>query len=99
MTSSGTFNPAPVGKRDTTSASAAKITIDVLANDVGNGLVLVANPSANGYSLKGGTVSLSGNKLIYNAKADFEGEDKIWYNFEDVLGRISWGEVTINVTH
>lgn len=99
VTSSGTFNPAPVGKPDTTSASAAKITIDVLANDVGNGLVLVANPSANGYSLKGGTVSLSDNKLIYNAKADFEGEDKIWYNFEDVLGRISWGEVTINVTH
>ena len=97
VTSSGTFNPAPIGKPDTASTSGTEVTIDVLANDVGNGLVLVPNPTANGYSLKGGTVSLSGNKLVYNAKPDYEGEDKIWYNFEDVLGRISWGEVTIDV--
>jgi hypothetical protein len=39
------------------------------------------------------------NKLTYRSQAGFSGEDKIWYVFEDVEGRSSWGEVTINVSN
>lgn len=91
-----TNNPFPVGKPDTLSATAGVVkTIDVLANDTGNGLMLV---SPNPWSLKGGTVSLASNKLRYTAKSSFNGEDKIWYVFRDVENRQAWGEVTINVT-
>lgn len=90
-------NPAPVGNPDSASASSGNlITIDVLANDVGNGLVLAA---PNAYSLKAGSVALVNNKLTYRSPAGFSGEDKIWYVFEDVEGRSSWGEVTINVSN
>jgi len=89
-------NPYPVGNADTTSASAGVLkTIDVLANDTGNGLVLIA---PNAWSWKGGTVALVDNKLRYTAKSTFNGEDKIWYSFKDVENRQAWSVVTINVT-
>lgn len=90
-------NPAPVGNPDSVNVRMGiAITIDVLSNDIGNGRVL--NPLASAYSLEGGSVSLSNNKLIYTAKAGFTGEDKIWYSFKEVEGRQSWSAVTINVT-
>lgn len=90
-------NPAPVGNPDTVSAQAGvTTTIDVLANDLGNGLVL--NPLASDYSLEGGGVVLSNNKLLYTSQAGDTGEDKIWYNFRDVEGRETFGEVTVNIT-
>jgi hypothetical protein len=93
----GVFNPAPIGTPDEVTASTAtNIIIDVLANDIGNDLVL--NPVNSAYSLNGGAVSRSDNKLNYQSKADFLGEDKIWYTFVEAGGRTSWGEVTINVT-
>ncbi|MGB1309847.1 MAG: Ig-like domain-containing protein [Leucothrix sp.] len=92
----GAFNPSPVGNEDTVDATAAVLqTIDVLANDVGNGLVLV-EPSP--WSFKGGSVALLDNKLEYTAKSTYNGEDKIWYTFKDVENRQTWGVVTINVT-
>lgn len=71
------------------------ITIDVLANDSGNGLVL---DTPNAWSMEGGAVSLSANQLVYTPKVGFNGEDKIWYNFTDSLGRGNYGEVTITVS-
>ena len=71
------------------------ITIDVLANDLGDGLVLV---SSNPWSQEGGSVELVGNRISYTAKSDFVGEDKLWYVFKDSLERSNFGEVTINVT-
>jgi hypothetical protein len=94
--SGGVNNPAPQGVPDSASAvSGATITIDVLANDIGNGLQLSA---PNAWSLNGGTVALSGNQIQYTPKDGFVGEDKIWYTFTDVEGRGSWGAVTIAVT-
>ncbi|PWQ99551.1 Ig-like domain-containing protein [Leucothrix arctica] len=93
----GDNNPAPIGNADSVQATTATTTvIDVLANDIGNGLSI--NTLNSAWSLNGGTVSLSNNKLNYQSKAGYVGEDKIWYTFSEVEGRSSWGEVTVNVT-
>ena len=93
----GFTNPIPVGQPDMANATAGStITIDVLANDVGN--VLVLNAPSSAYSLRGGSVALSNNKIRYTAPLNLTGQDKLWYTFKDVQGRGSWGEVTINVS-
>ena len=90
-------NPTPVGNTDNHSVrTGVTTTINVLANDIGNSLVL--NPLSSAYSLRGGTVSISNNRLVYKSKSGFTGEDKVWYTFKEVEGRTSWGEVVINVT-
>ncbi|MGB1311099.1 MAG: galactose oxidase-like domain-containing protein, partial [Leucothrix sp.] len=53
-----------------TVAPATNITIDALANDSGVGLILNA---PNVWSLQGGTVALSNNKIIYRSKTGFTG--------------------------
>ena len=86
----------PVGAADSIStAKNTSVIIDVLANDTGVDLTI---NSANAWSLKGGAVSLSNSKVRYTPKADFVGEDKIWYILEDGAGRTNSGEVTITVT-
>ncbi len=93
----GVFNPAPVGAPDEVSVNTGtEISIDVLLNDIGNELEL--NPVNSAYSLNGGSVSLSDNKLVYTSKDGYVGGDKIWYTFKEVEGRTSWGEVTLDVT-
>jgi hypothetical protein len=68
----------------------------VLANDTGSGLQLSA---PNAYSLNGGNVALVSNQIRYTPKAGFTGDDKLWYTFNDELGRTNWGEVTITVSN
>jgi len=58
----------------------------------------VLNPLSNSFSRNGGTVTLSNNKLRYQSKVGFVGEDKVWYTFKEVDARESWSVVTINVT-
>lgn len=70
-------------------------TFDVLANDIGLGLELTGT---NPWSLLGGSVSIVDNKIAYTPKADFVGEDKLWYVFKDAIGRTNSGEVTITVS-
>ncbi len=94
--SNSSTNPVPLGVADNASTgSGNSITVDVLANDIGNGLVL---NTPNIWSLNGGTVALSGNRVSYTASSSFTGEDKVWYTFTDVEGRTSWGLLTITVT-
>lgn len=96
VSGNATANPLPVGKADTISATAGVArNINVLANDIGTGKVLIA---PNVWSLKGGSVALNSNQLRYKAKSTFNGEDKIWYSFRDIQGRQAWSVVTINVT-
>ena len=71
------------------------IIIDVLANDTGTSLSLV---DVNPWSLRGGKVLLTDNKLNYTPGQNFTGEDKIWYVFEDSQGRTNSAEVTIDVS-
>ena len=89
-------NAYPVGNPDTASTSLnTGITINVLANDTGNGLSLT---SSNPWSLNGGRVSISNNRINYTPKSGFTGEDKLWYVFEDSLGRTNSSSVTINIS-
>ena len=87
---------APTSSPDAAEAiSGETITIDVLANDTGNGLVL---EEPNAWSLKGGRVALVDNKLSYFPDVAYTGEDKIWYTFKDSQGRSNSGVITITVT-
>jgi len=89
-------NPKPLGKDDiVTTVAGNNLTIDALANDIGNGLVL-NQPSK--WSQKGGIVELVNNKILYKPKAGFTGSDKIWYNFKDAQGRSNYGVIIITVT-
>jgi len=66
-----------------------------LDNDIGDGLRLV---SENGYSEKGGRYSMGENSLsFYTPPANFTGQDRIWYVFEDELGRTNFSVITLNV--
>ncbi|WP_084708087.1 Ig-like domain-containing protein [Leucothrix mucor] len=85
----------PVGNPDTVTAyQNTALTIDVLANDTGAGLVI---DSSNPYSLKGGSVAISNNKLLYTPAQDYVGSDNIWYVFKDSLGRSNSSVVNITV--
>ncbi|RVU85966.1 DUF1929 domain-containing protein [Leucothrix sargassi] len=96
ITVTGQNTPYPTAAEDDVSATtAASITIDPLANDTGVGLTLNA-PSA--WSLRGGTVALVDNKLVYQSQAGFEGLDNIWYTFSDSLGRTNSGKINITVS-
>ena len=96
VTGGGNNGGYPTASPDNVSATTGvSITIDALANDSGNGLVLNA---PNVWSWKGGNVSLSNNKIVYKSKAGFTGTDKIWYTFKDNQNRSNSGTITITVT-
>ena len=83
------------GSDSATSRLSATITIDVLANDTGNGKALV---ESNQYTEQGGTTRISNGKIIYTPKAGFAGTDAFWYVMEDDQGRTNAAKVTITVT-
>ena len=86
----------PTGVEDIVSTPQnVALTIDVLANDTGSGLSLV---SVNPFSVKGGNVLISGDRIRYTPKNDFVGGDKFWYTFKDSQGRSNFGQATITVT-
>ena len=88
-------SPYPVGYADKVNAeTGVPLTIDVLANDTGNGLTI---SNVNAWSLRGGQVSVINNKLSYTSASNFKGVDKIWYVFKDSAGRSNSSEVTITV--
>ena len=92
-TTSGAY---PEGNPDSaTTIINQAITIDVIANDTGTSLKL---SDTNPWSLRGGNVVIANNKLSYTPGQNFTGEDKIWYVFEDSLGRTNSAEVTITVS-
>ena len=96
ITVTGTNTGAyPVGNPDNVStAQNTRITIDVLANDTGSGLSIT---SSNPWSLKGGRVDITNNRIVYTPKQGFSGEDKLWYVFQDSQGRTNSSSATINV--
>ena len=90
------IGPYPNANADTgTSTLSATITLNVLANDTGNGRGLV---SVNQYSQKGGTALIRNNRVVYTPKAGFSGSDSFWYVMEDDQGRTNSAEVTVSVT-
>ena len=88
-------NPAPVGFQDTASTTQdTSVTINVLANDTGSGLVLTSNDQ---YSSEGGFFRVVNNQISYTPKSGFSGTDRLWYQFRDSQGRSNYSSVTITV--
>jgi len=87
--------PRPKGIPDfVTTPHNEVITIDVLANDVGNELELV---ETNFWTYAGGNAVVENNQIKFTPKSDFSGDDKIWYVFKDSQDRSNYGVVTIEV--
>lgn len=96
ISGNGSTNLSPVANPDSVSVTSGNtVTIDPLANDSGSGLVLQA---PNSWSLQGGTVVLSSNKLLYTPKVNYNGIDKIWYSLQDDQSQSSWGVITITIS-
>ena len=77
---------------DTASSAGEEITIDVLANDTGDNLVLEYVDPA-----KHGQVSIVNGKLNYTPTAGFSGTDSFWYGIKSG-SEWQWAAVTVTVT-
>ena len=80
MAATVTVTVAPVAKADSTTSGQTGITIPVLTNDVGTGLTLntVTQPSH-------GTVTKSGNQVVYTPTAGYSGPDSFTYTVIDTI--------------
>ncbi|WP_158278895.1 Ig-like domain-containing protein [Leucothrix arctica] len=78
---------------ETTSGQA--ITVDVLANDTGNGLFIeeVDSPAPFGT----GTSAIINNKVVYTPPANFVGSTSFFYGIKDSAGQITSAELSITV--
>lgn len=90
-------NDAPIAVSDTAQAeSGVPVLIDVLANDSdpnGDALELVSVSPASG-----GTTSIAGDQVRYEANAGFVGMDSFTYTVRDAGGAEVSAEVTVTVT-
>ena len=87
----------PVANSDNVATALDKpLIIEVLNNDVGDGLELVA---VNATTTAGGSVTLNADKqsVTYQPPSGFKGDDTFWYDFEDKEGRANAAKVTVNV--
>lgn len=92
-TSTGTVTVNITGENDqlnalddtADAATGGSVTVDVLENDLDaeGGRILIFN--FDGTSAKGGSISQSGDSLVYSAPADFIGEDTFSYTITDGL--------------
>ena len=89
-------NGAPTVKDDAADTTAnTPVTVDVLANDTdpdGGTLTI------SGFTQPGnGTVSLSGNKVLYTPAKDFTGDDSFTYTVDDGQGNSVTGNAYVHV--
>ncbi|RVU84755.1 DUF1566 domain-containing protein [Leucothrix sargassi] len=72
------------------------VVIDVLANDVGEGLALT---KVNDWSVNGGRAKINddGTSVTYTPGTDFTGSDSFWYDFQDSEGRTNAAQVTVRI--
>ncbi|MDR0783111.1 MAG: choice-of-anchor L domain-containing protein, partial [Propionibacteriaceae bacterium] len=85
----------PVAEDDyATTSSDQSVTIPVLDNDTGNGLVLkeIATQPANG------TAVVQGDQVVYTPKPGYVGTDSFTYTIENENGITATGTVTVQVT-
>ena len=83
----------PVAINDSVStATNTAITIDVLANDTGSGLVI---NDVNAFSVNGATITIIDNKLRYVPKQNYSGNDSFWYAIKDNQDRTNAIQVNV----
>ncbi len=91
-------NNAPVAKNDAvTTLEDKSVTINALANDTDadNGDTLSLVSATQGQK---GTVSLSGNSLVYTPNANVNGSDSFSYTMQDASGATSTATVNVTIT-
>ncbi|MEX0368726.1 MAG: Ig-like domain-containing protein, partial [Ruegeria sp.] len=86
--------PTAVDDAVTTNEDTA-ITINVLANDSDPGTAALSIQSADDPA--NGTITISGNQLIYTPDANFSGEDALTYTVTDGAGGTATATLTITV--
>lgn len=92
----GAASPWPQSAADfATSIGATPVTIPVLDNDTGVGLIL---KSSNDWTQNGGRTVIVGNKVKYTPPTNFSGTDAFWYNFADSQNRTNSAKVTVEVS-
>ncbi len=84
---------APNAVNNTVNATTSIATaINVLANDTGRGLVLTVIDTA-----WIGTVTRSGNNIVYQADSNFAGSADIWYSVTDYVGNTEWARAVVTI--
>ncbi len=95
--SGGTTPPPSTLKANDDTATVRQgqsVTVNVLANDVGTGLVLTVVDTA-----WIGTVTRSGNSITYKAEPNFTGYADIWYSVTDASGNEEWAQLVVTITN
>jgi hypothetical protein len=90
------LNPTARDDKSTTTRAAA-VTINVLANDFDPNCQSISVGSFPGSTPNGGTVSASGDNLVYTPSASFIGKDTFAYTVRDAGGASSTATVTVDV--
>ncbi len=72
--------------------SGDSVTINVLDNDQGTNMSLAIIDTA-----WTGTLSRSGNSIVYQSEANFVGEVDFWYAVTDAVGNEEWANVVVTV--
>lgn len=85
----------PTANVDTvTTQKNTSISVPVLNNDVGDQLRLTG---VNNWSVNGGRAWIQGNNVVYNPKANYVGQDSLWYNFVDARGRKNATQIKVTI--
>jgi len=88
------FVPVEANSNAFTVITGRSITMDVLANDTGSGLMLGwFDPPSNGTMIK------SNGNFIYTPNAGFTGTENLWYQAVDSAGLDDWGNLVITITN
>ena len=88
----------PVAVTDAASTpSNQSLVIQVLANDIGEGLEITEVNTTTG---RLGSASINADKksVTYQSATDFKGTDTFWYAFKDNQGRTNAAKVTVDVS-
>ena len=89
-----TINPPGLNAANDTASTAAgtPVSISVLANDTGTGLIIsqVSNPAH-------GSAVISGGAITYTPAANFAGADSFTYTIRDSFGQSASATVTVTV--
>ncbi len=88
----------PVANTDlaTIAENSAATTIDVLANDTGTGLTIIAIAQQPSSGIA--TITNNNTEITYQPNSDFYGVDTFQYTIQDVNGQTATGTVIVDVT-
>lgn len=78
---------------DSSNSDGNAVRIDVLANDIGDGLNVSGVDKATN-----GNVVINNNSVIYTPLPGFSGTDGFWYKITNSNGLSTWGNAEIKVT-